>query len=51
VGLKLWHTLQQKVLFVYLKNAFFEKQIFSCEISGSHGGEYEEDSLKGYSVV
>jgi len=29
----------------------FLKFLYSCEISGSHDGEYENDSLQGYGVV
>jgi hypothetical protein len=37
--------------FVAPKNPFPSNKIYSCEISGSHGGEYEDDCLLGCCAV
>jgi hypothetical protein len=30
---------------------YLTSMIFQCEISGSHGGEHEDESLLGYSAL
>jgi hypothetical protein len=44
----LYHTVPHFQVFTYFRK---KNQLLKCDILGSHGGEYEDDSFLGYSAV